>query len=257
MAIGEFTLLQWSLMLAIGLFSGLVHGFVGIGFPLVATPLFSLLFGFRQAIPLLVLPTLLMVVCTMTAFGRSLPPRDALRLYWPLLPTLPIGIYIGTRALFALDADALSLLLAAVVAIFLYLDRHGRSQVPLMQRHPTVFSVPFGLAGGICEGAVNVSGPMLLIFFLMLDLEAGAIIAVMSYLFLLGKVVQAAELGRIGALDAAVWQAALPLCATGAAMFFLGLRLRRRFDAARYRGWLKGTLALMVMLLVLRVVTPG
>lgn len=257
MSIGEFTLLQWSLMLAIGLFSGLVHGFVGIGFPLVATPLFSLLFGFQQAVPLLVLPTLLMVVCTMTAFGRALPPREALRLYWPLLPTLPIGIYFGTRALFALDTDLLSLLLAAVVAVFLYLDRRGRTRVALLQRHPTAFAVPFGLAAGICEGAVNVSGPMLLIFFLMLELEAGAIIAVMSYLFLLGKLVQAAELTRIGALDAAVWQAALPLCATGAAMFFLGVRLRARFDPARYRGWLKGTLALMVALLVLRVLTPG
>lgn len=257
MTIGEFPLLQWGLILAIGLFSGLVHGFVGIGFPLVATPLFALVFGFQRAVPMLVLPTLLMVVCTMVAFGRSIPPRDALRLYWPLVPMLPLGILAGTRALFVMDPAALMLMLAAVVTVFLYMDWRGRSRMALMQRHPTLFAFPFGLAAGFCEGAVNVSGPMLLIFFLMLDLEAGAIIAVMSYLFLLGKLVQTAALARIGAFDAGAWQAALPLCATGAAMFFVGVKLRSRFDPSRYRGWLKGTLAFMVAMLVFRVATAG
>jgi uncharacterized membrane protein YfcA len=251
--IGEFSTLQWALMLTIGLASGFVHGFVGIGFPLIATPLFALIFSFQRAVPMLVLPTLVLVVCTFIAFGKAASASDAFRRYWPLLVMSPLGIVIGTRALFSVDADVLMVSLAAVMILYLFLDWRGRSRVAMMDRHPTAFAFPFGLAAGICEGAVNVSGPMLLIYFLLLDLEATAIIAVMNYLFLLGKVVQSGTLMLRGAFDAAVLQAAVPLSIAGAATFFAGVRLRARFDPSRYRGWLKATLAFMALMLLFRV----
>ncbi|MGE0800408.1 MAG: sulfite exporter TauE/SafE family protein [Lautropia sp.] len=251
--LGQFSAEQWALMLAIGLISGLVHGFVGIGFPLIATPLFALLFDFQQAVILLVLPTLVMVGCTFVAFGRVLDPRAALRRYWPLLPMLPLGIVAGTRALFVFDPRLLMLMLAAVIVAFLIVDRRRRGAVGVIDRHATGFAFPFGFLAGFCEGTVNVSGPMLLIYFLLLDLEATVIIAAMNYLFLIGKVVQSGTLLAHGAFDAAVWQAALPLSLAGAATFFIGVRLRGRVDPSRYRGWLKATLAVMALLLMVRV----
>jgi uncharacterized protein len=251
--IGDFTLLQWSLMIAIALASGFVHGFVGIGFPLIATPLFALIFSFQRAVPMLVLPTLVLVACTFFAFGKAISPRAAFQRYWPLLLMSPIGIVVGTRVLFAVDQDLLMVALAAVMGLYLYLDWRGRSRVELIRRHPTAFAFPFGLAAGLCEGAVNVSGPMLLIYFLLLDLEAAAIIAAMNYLFLLGKVVQSGALALRGSFDAGVLQAALPLSVAGAATFFCGVRLRSRFEPSRYRGWLKATLAFMALMLLLRV----
>jgi uncharacterized membrane protein YfcA len=252
--IGEFSLLQWALMLAIGLISGFVHGFVGIGFPLIATPLFALMFSFQRAVPMLVLPTLVLVVCTFVAFGHAISARAAFQRYWPLLLMSPLGIVAGTRALFTVEPNLLMVMLAAVMSLYLYLDWRGRTRVMLMDRHPTAFAFPFGLAAGFCEGAVNVSGPMLLIYFLLLDLEATAIIAVMNYLFLLGKVVQSGVLTMRGAFDQAVLQTVVPLSLAGAATFFVGVRLRSRFDPRRYRGWLKATLAFMVLMLLLRVV---
>lgn len=251
--IGEFPLLQWTLMLAIATASGFVHGFVGIGFPLLATPLFALLFSFQRAVPMLVLPTLVLVVCTFIAFRKAVSARESFNRYWPLLLMSPPGILAGTRVLFTVDADVLMVMLAVVMGLYLYLDWRGRARVGSMQRHPTAFAFPFGLAAGICEGAVNVSGPVLLIYFLLLDLEATAIIAVMNYLFLMGKIVQAGALTVRGAFDGAVLQTVLPLSAAGAVAFFAGVRLRSRFDPARYRGWLKATLAFMVLVLLLRV----
>ncbi|MGE0798468.1 MAG: TSUP family transporter [Lautropia sp.] len=250
---GQFSAEQWALMLAIGLICGLVHGFIGIGFSLIATPLFALLFDFRQAVILLVLPTLVMIGCTFVAFGRALDPRAALRRYWPLLAMTPLGIVAGTRALFSFDPRLLMLMLAAVIVAFLVVDRRGRGAVGMIDRHATGFAFPFGFLAGFCEATVNVSGPMLLIYFLLLDLEATAIIAIMNCLFLIGKVVQSGTLLAHGAFDAAVWQAALPLSLAGVATFFIGVRLRDRVDPSRYRGWLKATLAAMVLLLVLRV----
>lgn len=257
MMLGEFSMLQWTLMLAIGLIGGLVHGFVGIGMPLIATPLFAMLFGFQRAVPMLVIPTLVMVLCTFAAFGRSIDARDAFRRYWPLLITPPIGILLGTRALFVLPSRWLALMLAVVLILFLALDWRSGARSRTMQRHPAWFAVPFGLAAGFCEGTVNVAGPMLLIYFLLLDLQANAIITVMNVVFLLGKLVQSAALYQAGAFDAAVLQLALPYSLASAAMFVVGVRLRRRFDPSRYRGWLKATLWVMALLLLVRVLQPG
>jgi NADH:ubiquinone oxidoreductase subunit 6 (subunit J) len=54
-----------------------------------------------------------------------------------------------------------------------------------------------------------------------------------------------------------VLQATLPVGAVGVAFYFAGLSLRQRADPARYRGWLKATLALMAAGLVLRVAIGG
>ena len=255
--VGEFTVLQWGLMLSIGLAGGLVGGFVGIGMPLIATPLFAMLFGFQRAVPMLVIPTLVTVLCTFVAFGRALDVRTALARYWPLLVTPPIGVVLGTEALFVLPSSGLALMLALVLIAFLALDRRAGARSVTMQRHPAWFAVPFGLAAGFCEGTVNVAGPMLLIYFLLLDLPANAIISVMNVVFLLGKLVQSAALFRAGAFDAVTLQPALPFSLAAVATFVVGVRLRQRFDPARYRGWLKATLAVMAMLLLIRVLQPG
>jgi uncharacterized membrane protein YfcA len=204
-------------------------------------------------VPMLVLPTLVLVACTFLAFGRAASPREAFARYWPLLLMSPPGILLGTRALFTVDAEVLMVTLATVMGLYLYLDWRRQARVAAIHRNPTAFAFPFGLAAGVCEGAVNVSGPVLLIYFLLLELDATAIIAVMNYLFLLGKVVQTGALTLRGAFDEGVLQTALPLSAAGAATFFSGVRLRGRFDPSRYRGWLKATLAFMALTLLLRV----
>jgi uncharacterized membrane protein YfcA len=252
-----FTATQWGLMLAIAVASGLVHGFVGIGFPLLATPLFGLLFGWKLAVTLLVLPTLAVTGTTLFAFRGQARLGDALRRYWPLPLTMPVGLAAGVWALYALPASWLMLQMAAVIGVYLVLDRLGGAGFTALRAHPTLLAVPFGLAAGFCEGAVNVAGPMLLIYFLLLDLPVASIIALMSWLFVLGKTVQTVLMAQRGAFDESVLVAAVPLAVVGIVGYQYGARLRGRADPSRYRGWLKATLALMAAGLVLRVVAGG
>lgn len=250
-----FTALQWTAMLAIAALSGLVHGFVGVGFPLLATPLFALMFGFQLAVVLLVLPTLAMTLCTLYAFHGSVRLREVLRVYWPLPVMMPIGLVAGVWALFALDAAVLMLLMAAVIVGYLLMDWLGRVETAPLRRAPTAWALPFGLFAGFCEGAINVAGPTLLIYFLLLEMPVASIIATMNYLFLLGKSVQALLLAQRGVLTGAVLQVAVPLAVAGALAYASGLALRRRFDPSRYRAWLKWTLAAVAAVLVLRVLS--
>ena len=250
-----FALWQWGVMLAIAAASGVIHGFVGVGFPLVATPLFGLLFGWKAAVALLVLPTWLVTFACIRAFRGQADLRVALRTYWPLPLAMPFGLAAGVHALHRVPPAALMLLMAGVMAAYLLLDRFGHTDLPTARAHPTALALPFGLAAGFCEGSVNVAAPMLLIYFFTIDLPVASMIAVMNWLFLLGKSVQALLMAQRGALDAAALVAALPLGALGVAGYVLGLRLRARFDPARYRGWLKAMLAVMAVSLVLRVLS--
>jgi uncharacterized membrane protein YfcA len=252
-----FTPAQWSAMLAIVVAAGLMHGFVGIGFPLLATPLFGLMFGWKSAVALLVLPTWLVTLGPLVAFRGQGDPRAAARDYWPLAVLMPVGLWAGVAALHAVPADALMLLMAGVLVVYLVLDRLGRTDLPWARAHPTLLAAPFGLAAGFSEGALNVAGPVLLIYFLLLDLPVASIIATMNWLFLAGKSVQAVLMARHGAFDATVLSATLPLAALGLAGYAAGFALRRRADPSRYRGWLKATLALMAVGLVVRVAAGG
>lgn len=54
----DFTIFNWVLLTAIILFAGLVHGTLGIGFPLIATPLIAMMTDVRSAMVMLLLPTL-------------------------------------------------------------------------------------------------------------------------------------------------------------------------------------------------------
>jgi len=248
---------HWAAMTAIAAAAGLMHGFVGIGFPLLATPLFGLLFGWRSAVALLVLPTLLVTLGTLWAYRGQADLRAVLREHWPLAALMPLGLVAGVHALHSVPADLLMLLMAGVMIVYLVLDRFGHTDLPAARAHPTLLAVPFGLAAGFCEGALNVAGPMLLIYFLLLDLPVVSIIATLNWLFFAGKTVQSLLMAQRGAFDATVLQATLPIAAVGVVGYFAGLRLRQRADPARYRGWLKATLALMAAGLVLRVAVGG
>jgi hypothetical protein len=248
---------QWAAMLSIALAAGLTHGFVGVGFPLLATPLFGLLFGWQAAVALLVLPTWLVTLATVVVYRGQADLRGAARAYWPLLVAMPFGMAAGVHALHAVPADTLMLLMAGLLVGYLLLERLGHTTLPWARAHPTLLAAPFGLLAGFSEGALNVAGPVLLMFFLLIDLPVAATIAVLGWLFLAGKTLQAAMMAQRGAFDASVLAAVLPLAAAGTAGFFVGLRLRARVDPSRYRGWLKATLAAMAAWLVIRVTVGG
>ena len=62
-------------------FAAIIHGAIGIGFPLVATPLLAMVTDIKTAILLLVLPTVVINVANIIKGG---PWHRSIALYWPL-----------------------------------------------------------------------------------------------------------------------------------------------------------------------------
>jgi uncharacterized membrane protein YfcA len=133
-------------------FAAMVHGSIGIGFPMIATPLLALVTDVRTAILLLVLPTVVINVANIFKGGRW---RHSIAVFWPLATFGMIGSLIGTRLLIAFSPEPFLSLMAAMLVIYLNADRFDAG-FTWVHRHPRIAFAVFGLTAGILAGTVNV-----------------------------------------------------------------------------------------------------
>jgi uncharacterized protein len=229
------------------LLSGFVHGAIGFGFPIVATPLAALVIDIKSAIALLVPVTLVQTLISVLRGGGL---RELAATFWFLPLAMAMGAWLGTRLLIAAPPEPFLLVLAAVIVLYLNLDRLGLGASAGVQRWRVPFGLGFGFAAGVSEAVANVAGPLLLIYFLLLGLAPSQLVQTLNLCFTVGKSAQLAAWVAAGAMTPATWLAAalLSIPALGALLF--GMRVRSRVDAATYRRWLRRALGAMAGLLV-------
>jgi uncharacterized membrane protein YfcA len=246
-----FALWQLALIAAVMAASGFVHGIIGFGFPLIAMPVLAGLFDTKIAVLLTVVP--IWVIAAMSSFrGGGL--RKSIGRYWWLPGITAIGGFLGARLFLAAPVQAITLLLAGLILVYLLLDRFGPGRFEWVRRHWIVFGIVAGVAAGFTEASVNVGVPPLLIYFMMAGVEPLAMVQSINFIFLTSKTVQIATLMAAGALPLATAAAMLPFAALGLAATYAGMRIRDRMAVATYRRALRGFLWLAAALLCARVV---
>ena len=229
--------------------AGLVHGTLGLGFPLIATPLIALTTDIKTAVVLVAPATLVVVIAAIMIGG---PFLQSLREWWRMPIWMVLGSLTGTYVFIRTDAAPLTLLLALAILVYLGLDRVGRGESALMKKHRHPFGAVFGFCGGFFEGAVNIAAPPLLIYFLALGLAPVALVKALNLCFLTGKTTQISTLLASSEVPVSVWLATPALSAVGVAMLIVGTRIRSRVDAATYRGWVKRALFAIAVILVVQ-----
>ena len=229
--------------------AGLVHGTLGLGFPLVATPLIALITDIKTAVVLVAPATLVVVIAAILIGG---PFLQTLRDWWRMPIWMVLGSLTGTAVFIRTDAGPLTLLLALAILVYLGLDRIGHGESERMKRNPHPFGTVFGFFSGFFEGAVNIAAPPLLIYFLALGLAPVALVKVLNLCFLTGKSTQISTLIASSAVPPSVWLATPVASAVGVATLIVGMRIRNRVDAQTYRGWMKIALAAMAVILIAR-----
>ena len=239
----------WLAMMAVFLVAGLVHGTIGIGFPMVATPLLALTTDMRSAIIITLLPTIAVNLISIARGGRW---SESIGRYWPLAIYVAIGCVLGTQALIHLNPEPFRLLLAALILI--YLNQKRTSGVPSLERlaQSDYAMFLFGVASGFAAGTVNVMMPVLIVFLLQKEINPTAMVQVFNFCFLTGKTVQSALLAGNGLLDIQVMSATAPLALAGVLALLIGMGLRSRISPERYRRWLEKLLWLIAPVLVLQ-----
>lgn len=234
---------------AIILVAGLVHGTLGLGFPIVATPLLSLFVDVRSAVLITLLPTAAVNIVSIVRGGRW---RQSLGRFWPLAVYSVVGSMAGTAFLIRIDPAPMKLALAGLILLYLAADRLGKLRMSWVAACPHRSMLLFGLLAGLCAGATNVMVPILIIFTLELGLAATAMVQVFNMCFLAGKLAQITVFGASGYLTTSVVGVSTPLAAVAVVALVAGMALRERIPTTTYRTLVKWVLFILAVVLVVQ-----
>ena len=229
------------------LLAGVVQGALGLGFPTVATPLIALVSDIRTAVILVLLPCIATVLVSIVRSGFL---REALAQFWMMPFYMLVGAALGTRLFIAYPGFPYDLLLAAVIIVYLNLDRIGRNEWRSVRRHPRAYGVVFGLTAGLSEGTANVAAPALIVYYLAIAVQPTILVQAMNICFLTGKTTQFATLALAGGVTAMQWAITLPLAIIAASGTVYGVTIRSRIDAPTYKRWLRHALFAIAGILV-------
>ncbi len=233
-------------LVVIVIVGAIAHGAIGFGFPLISTPLVALLIDIKTAVLITVLPNIAVNVISVVRGGNW---GESIGKHWPMAIWVVLGTMIGTHFLLVAPPELLQLLLAAMIVAFLLQDRIRQLDLTWIRRRPAVSGAVFGTVAGLFSGAVNVSAPPLVIYFMMLELPPLALTQVLNLCFITGKTIQAATLSLAGPGSLPLLAASLPLTVLAIAALLLGIRLQKRMSPDVYSRILRATLAAFVILL--------
>lgn len=228
-------------------FSALVQGALGLGFPMVATPLIALVTDMKSAVILVLLPCVAAIIANIVKGG---PLRPVLAVFWMMPFYALAGTALGTRFFIAFPAFPFSVLLAIVILVYLNLDRLGKTDWSVIRRRRGLFGLLFGVVAGVTEGTANAGAPPLVIYYLALGLSPASLVQALNICFITGKATQFVTLATSGGVSLAQWLVTLPFAAVATGGVLYGIRIRSRVSVTTYRRWLRLTLFAVALLLL-------
>ena len=239
----SYVLIAWAFFAVLA--AGLVHGTLGLGFPLVATPLLALAFDVRSAIIATLLPTVAVNIASIVRGGQW---SQSIGQFWPLSVWAVAGSLIGTQVLIVSEPAPFKLLLAALVLLYLGTARFGSLKMHWTREHKSTSMFVFGLVAGLAAGTTNVMVPILIIYTLELGLAPTVMVQTFNLCFLAGKLAQIVVFGLSGLLTLNLVVTTLPLAVAALMALFVGIAIRDKIHAKTYRVMVKQVLLLLLCL---------
>jgi uncharacterized membrane protein YfcA len=231
------------------LFAGLVHGTLGLGFPMVATPILAIFFDVRTAILITLLPT---VAVNIASIWNSRDSLGDLKRFSPLIGfTLP-GSILGAYVLAISDPAPFRLALAALILLYLWTNLSGRLPRRWLASNLMLAMALFGFFAGFSGGTTNVMVAILIVFFLSLEVPRSNMVPALNACFLVGKVSQIAILSLAGLVTFTLLVETIPLAVAGTGALLLGQRIRDKIAVDQYRRLLHGLLVVLAGILVIQ-----
>jgi uncharacterized membrane protein YfcA len=243
----ELNSLMWCLAGVTIFVAGMSQGALGFGFPAISTPVLALMTDLKTAVLLNMLPNMTVNIISVVQGGNW---RASLGVHWPVAVYALLGSVVGALVLIVAPQEPLRLLLAAIIFVYLYQKQLARLNWQALMRHTRTAQATFGLASGFFSGSVNNSLPPLLIYFMLLGVEATIMTQMLNLCFLGGKLMQAATLGIAGEINLKAALANVPLTLVALAGMAAGARMQRYLSAAAYQKTLRYALFLIAFMLV-------
>ena len=218
-----------------------VKGATGLGFSTCALPLLALAIGMREALPLVLAPSIASNLLVMRGAGHF---RETVSRFWPLcLAALP-GIALGVTLLLWVDPLAAGAALGAVLAGYAAFAL-ARPALLLPPRLERPLQWPVGFVNGAVNGLTGSQVMPLLPYLLALNLDPNRFVQAINCVFTFSSLAMAVGLSQAGLLTGPVAIVSLLGLLPVWAGVKLGEALRRRLPAEAFR---KAVLALLILL---------
>lgn len=212
------------------LVAAFLKGIVGFGFPTTSTTLLALFVDVKTAVPLVILPNIVMDGVQMARRGQLL--ATARRLVFVLLAGA-VGIVLGTRLLVLLPAWTATLVLGLFTLVFVALNATSFSP-RLAPKWERPLGPVAGLVSGVVGGLTNTPGTVLIIFFYALGFPKDEFVRSIALSFVVLKVTQLAAVAHYGLMSWGLFTVSLGLTAVALLGFYAGLRVQDRLDQRRF-----------------------
>lgn len=253
----EVITLSWSTLLLVApimIFAGLVHGALGLGFPMVATPMIAIFVDVRVAIVITLLPTAVVNLASIAAHGNY---QSVITRYSPLAFATMLGSVVGSAVLAVTGADIFRLLLALLILVFLWTQYQRKLPNQWLQINHVVLLVTVGLFAGFAGGTTNVMVAILLIYFLSAEVARAEMVTAMNLCFLIGKISQISVFLIIGVISLPLLLKTAPLAGVGFVALLAGQRIGGRIPQKKYQHWLRYLLATIALILIVQYVSKS
>lgn len=226
-----------------------IHGSIGLGFPMVATPLLALFIDIQTAIILTLTPSLLTNIISIRSEGRLL---TAFRRHLSLALAVMAGSAVGTQVLILSHSEIFKALLAA--AIFLYLLAEKIDfQLAWVAEHQRLSKFIFGVSAGILGGLTNVMAPVLIVYTLEAKHSKSETIQALNFCFLSGKTAQLLLFTVNGRYSLDQLPVSAIMCLAAFLALALGMAVRKKIETKSYRKILRFVLMILALLLLFQV----
>ncbi len=244
------TLLQFDALILLAivatmLLAGLVHGTLGLGFPMVATPVLASMTDVRSAILITLLPTMAVNIASIANNRTTLAST---RQFLPLVIFTLLGSIAGASALAILDPAPFRILLAGL--ILLYLWNGLRIPRGWLENNAFPAMALFGICAGLSGGITNVMVAILIVYFLSLDTPRATMVPALNACFLSGKLMQILVLSAAGLVGLRLVLETGLLALAAVAALWIGQRIQSKIEVATYQAILRKLLLVMAMVLI-------
>lgn len=233
---------------AILFIAALIHGSIGFGFPMIATPLLAMYTDIQMAIIYTLVPTLIVNLVSIISEGAV---WEALKKFYPLVLFAMLGSAIGTQILIVTNAEIFKLLLAAAILGYLMLD-FIKLNIPWIRNCPTCSMRAFGLGSGLLGGLTNAMAPVLIIYSLESKMSKKESIQAANLCFLVGKIIQIILFTLASSISISMVEETWMALIAVAFALFIGLKIKSKIDAVVYKRIVKLILFIIAMVLIVK-----
>lgn len=230
-------------------FSGLAHGILGFGFPMVATPLLSIFLTIKESVLLTLFPTMFVNAKVLKSSGAF---KDIFFEYKYLILSVLIGSFLGTNFLILFYSNIYTLLLAFVILLYLNNKRINFSLYEIIQVYPKFMMMIFGFISGIVSGLVNIMIPILIIYILESKIPKEKALIVMNGCFFASKTLQVLLFGFHGSFSFSFLLFMIPIVAFSLVGLILGSKIRDKVDEKLYTKLLRISLLFLAIYLAFK-----